>query len=34
MHGTTVLCVRRDGHVVMAGDGQVTRGDNVVKHSA
>ncbi len=34
MHGTTVLCVRRDGHVVMAGDGQVTLGDNVVKHSA
>ncbi|MGH9791624.1 MAG: ATP-dependent protease subunit HslV, partial [Candidatus Acidiferrales bacterium] len=34
MHGTTVLCVRRNGHVVMAGDGQVTLGDNVVKHSA
>ena len=23
-HGTTILCVRRDGHVTMAGDGQVT----------
>lgn len=34
MHGTTVLCVRRDGKVVMAGDGQVTLGDSVVKHSA
>lgn len=34
MHGTTVLCVRRDGKVVMAGDGQVTMGDSVVKHSA
>ena len=34
MHGTTVLCVRRDGKVVMAGDGQVTLGDSVMKHSA
>ncbi len=34
MHGTTVLCVRRDGKVVMAGDGQVTLGDTVVKHKA
>jgi ATP-dependent HslUV protease subunit HslV len=34
IHGTTVLCVRRDGAVVMAGDGQVTLGDSVVKHSA
>ena len=34
MHGTTVLCVRRDGKLVMAGDGQVTMGDSVVKHSA
>jgi ATP-dependent HslUV protease subunit HslV len=34
MHGTTVLCVRRDGKVVMAGDGQVTLGDTVVKHGA
>ncbi len=34
MHGTTVLCVRRDGKVVLAGDGQVTMGENVVKHSA
>ena len=24
MHGTTVLCVRREGRVVMAGEGQVT----------
>jgi len=31
---TTVLCVRRDGKVVMAGDGQVTIGESVVKHSA
>ncbi len=34
MHGTTVLCVRRDSKLVMAGDGQVTLGENVVKHSA
>ncbi len=32
--GTTVLCLRRDGKVVMAGDGQVTIGESVVKHSA
>jgi ATP-dependent HslUV protease, peptidase subunit HslV len=34
MHGTTVLCVRKDNKVVIAGDGQVTLGDGVVKHSA
>jgi ATP-dependent HslUV protease subunit HslV len=34
IHGTTVLCVRRDNKVVLAGDGQVTMGDTVVKHSA
>ena len=34
IRSTTVLCVRRDGNVVMAGDGQVTLGDNVIKHSA
>jgi ATP-dependent HslUV protease, peptidase subunit HslV len=32
--GTTVLCVRRDSKVVMASDGQVTLGENIVKHSA
>src|SRR5215468_7602211 len=31
---TTVLCVRRNGNVVMAGDGQVTLGEGVIKHSA
>jgi ATP-dependent HslUV protease subunit HslV len=31
---TTVLCVRRNGKVVMAGDGQVSLGETVVKHSA
>src|SRR5258708_13462258 len=34
IRSTTVLCVRRDGHVVMAGDGQVTLGSSVIKHSA
>ncbi len=34
MRGTTVLCVRRDSKVVMAGDGQVTFGESVMKHSA
>ena len=33
-HGTTVLCVRRGGRVVMAGDGQVTMGATVVKANA
>ncbi|HEV8523323.1 MAG TPA: ATP-dependent protease subunit HslV [Terriglobales bacterium] len=34
VRSTTVLSVRRDGKVVMAGDGQVTMGEGVVKHSA
>jgi len=34
MHGTTILTVRRDGRVAMAGDGQVTLGSTVVKHGA
>ena len=34
MHGTTILCVRHKGQVVMAGDGQVSLGNAVVKHTA
>jgi len=34
IRSTTVLCVRRNGAVVMAGDGQVTLGESVIKHSA
>lgn len=34
MHSTTVLCVRKDGKVALAGDGQVTMGEGVVKHNA
>jgi ATP-dependent HslUV protease subunit HslV len=29
-----VICIRRDGKVVMASDGQVTLAENVVKHTA
>lgn len=32
--GTTILCVRRDGKVALAGDGQVTMGNTVLKHNA
>ncbi len=32
--GTTILCVRRNGRVVIGGDGQVTMGDTVLKHNA
>jgi ATP-dependent HslUV protease subunit HslV len=32
--GTTILCVRRDGRVALAGDGQVTMGATVLKHNA
>ena len=34
IRSTTVICVRRNGQVVMAADGQVTLGDHVLKHSA
>ena len=33
IRSTTILCVRRDGKVVMAGDGQVTLGSEVLKAS-
>jgi ATP-dependent HslUV protease, peptidase subunit HslV len=34
VRSTTILCVRRAGKVVMAGDGQVTLGQEVLKASA
>ena len=34
IRSTTVLCVRRNGKVVMAADGQVTFGQEVLKSSA
>ncbi len=33
-HGTTVIAIRRDGHVAIAGDGQVTFGNTVMKKGA
>jgi ATP-dependent HslUV protease subunit HslV len=33
-HGTTILCVRRNGRVAVGGDGQVTLGDKVMKGNA
>ncbi|HEX5501478.1 MAG TPA: ATP-dependent protease subunit HslV [Thermomicrobiales bacterium] len=33
-HGTTILAVKRGGAVALAGDGQVTLGDVIVKHGA
>ena len=33
-HGTTILSVRRNGVVVMGGDGQVTLGATVMKGNA
>ncbi len=32
--GTTIIAVRHNGKVVMAGDGQVTFGDSIIKHTA
>jgi ATP-dependent HslUV protease subunit HslV len=34
IRATTVICVRRDNDVAMAGDGQVTVGTTVMKHGA
>src|SRR5450755_880263 len=34
IRSTTILCVRRNGKVVIAGDGQVTMGQEVLKSSA
>ncbi|RME63775.1 MAG: ATP-dependent protease subunit HslV [Alphaproteobacteria bacterium] len=33
-HGTTILTVRKDGKVVIAGDGQVSLGQTVIKGNA
>ncbi|TDK44456.1 ATP-dependent protease subunit HslV [Antarcticimicrobium luteum] len=33
-HGTTIIGVRRGGQVVIAGDGQVSLGDTVIKGTA
>lgn len=33
-HGTTIVTVRKGGTVVVAGDGQVSLGATVIKHTA
>ena len=33
-HGTTIVCVRKGARVVVAGDGQVSRGATIVKGNA
>ena len=33
-HGTTILCIRHGGKIAMAGDGQVTLGQTVIKGNA
>jgi len=33
-HGTTILCLRKAGQVVLAGDGQVSMGQTIVKSNA
>lgn len=33
-HGTTILTVRKGGHVVVAGDGQVSLGQTIIKGNA
>ena len=33
-HGTTILCVRKNGKVVLAGDGQVSAGPTILKGNA
>lgn len=34
LHGTTILAIRNGGKVVLAGDGQVTLNNTVIKHHA
>lgn len=33
-HGTTIVCVRKNGRVVIAGDGQVSAGATILKGNA
>ncbi|MEE9252155.1 MAG: ATP-dependent protease subunit HslV [Thermodesulfobacteriota bacterium] len=34
IHGTTIVCVKKDGKMAMGGDGQVTLGQTSLKHTA
>jgi len=33
-HGTTILCVQKDGITAIGGDGQVSMGNTILKHTA
>ena len=33
-HGTTIICIRKNGKVCMMGDGQVSQGNTIVKPNA
>lgn len=33
-HGTTIIAIRRDGKTAIAGDGQITIGNTIMKHNA
>ncbi len=33
-HSTTVICVRKDNNIAIAGDGQVTLGETIIKSNA
>ncbi|MBW1828828.1 MAG: HslU--HslV peptidase proteolytic subunit, partial [Deltaproteobacteria bacterium] len=34
IRATTILAVRKNGRAVLAGDGQVSLGDTIMKHKA
>lgn len=34
MHATTIVCVKKEGRIAIAGDGQVTLGNSIVKGNA
>ena len=34
LHGTTIIAVRKGGHVALGGDGQISVGDTIVKATA
>lgn len=34
LHGTTILAIRRNGKTAIAGDGQITIGNTIMKHNA
>lgn len=34
LHGTTILCLRKGGNVVIAADGQISHGNTVLKSTA